>query len=47
MNGENVVKAEFGIIMIMIIMDGSRLEQIFPSRKLNALAHTIHRLEHH
>ena len=26
----------------MIIMDGSCIAQIFPSRKLNALAHTIH-----
>ena len=28
--------------MIIIIMDGSCIAQIFPSRKLHALAHIIH-----
>ena len=28
--------------MIIIIRDGSCIAQIFPSRKVNALAHTIH-----
>ena len=28
--------------LIIITMDGSCVAQIFPSRKLNALAHTIH-----
>ena len=30
------------MIITIIIMDGSCIVQIFPSRKLNALAHTIH-----
>ena len=30
------------IVIIITIMDGSCIAQIFPSRKLNALAHTIH-----
>ena len=30
------------IIVIIIIMDGTCIAQLFPSRKLNALAHTIH-----
>ena len=30
------------IIIIIMIMDGSCIAQISPSRKLNALAHTIH-----
>ena len=29
-------------MIIIIIMDGSFIVQIFPPRKLNALAHTIH-----
>ena len=28
--------------IVMIIMDGSCIVQIFPSRKLSALVHTIH-----
>ena len=30
------------IVIMIIIMDGSCVTQIFPSRKLNALAHTIY-----
>ena len=33
-------------VMIIMIMDGSCIAQIFPSRKLNALAHTIHATKH-
>ena len=34
------------IIIIIIIIDGSCIAQIFPSSKLNALAHAIHAKPH-
>ena len=43
---KDIKKKSFGIMIIIItitiIMDGSCIVQIFPSRKLRVLAHTIH-----
>ena len=39
---ESGLKTGQRVLMIMIIMDGSCIAQIFLSRKLNALAHTLH-----
>ena len=41
-SGSSVIIMIIIMMIIMIMMDGSCIAQILPSRKLSALAHTIH-----